>query len=84
MNHKLWLLGRSAAIGGHVLREKITRPTADAYRQQSMFAYAAWALTIGGGAAYQPKMQSVETCLTLLRRITTAVDAPDSLGALGV
>lgn len=54
-----------------------------AYRQQSMFAYAAWAFTIGR-AAYQPKMQSVETCLTLLRRITTAIDDNDSLGALGV
>ena len=28
MNHKLWLLGRSATVGGHVLREKITRPKA--------------------------------------------------------
>ncbi|AXK86079.1 Phosphotransferase enzyme family protein [Nocardia farcinica] len=54
-----------------------------AYRQQSMFAYAAWAFTIGR-AAYQPKMQSEETCLTLLRRITTAIDDHDSLGALGV
>ncbi|MBF6101184.1 aminoglycoside phosphotransferase family protein [Nocardia cyriacigeorgica] len=54
-----------------------------AYRQQSMFAYAAWAFTIGR-AAYQPKMQSVETCLTLLERITTALDDHDSLDALGV
>ncbi|WP_433734295.1 aminoglycoside phosphotransferase family protein [Nocardia sp. CA-129566] len=53
------------------------------YRQQSMFAYAAWAFTIGR-AAYQPKMQSTETCLTLLKRITTAIDDHDSLGALGV
>jgi hypothetical protein len=54
-----------------------------AYRQQSMFAYAAWAFTIGR-AVYQPKMQSVETCLTLLKRITTALDDNDSLGALGI
>ncbi|BDU05039.1 phosphotransferase [Nocardia cyriacigeorgica] len=54
-----------------------------AYRQQSMFAYAAWAFTIGR-AAYQPKMQSVDTCLTLLERITTALDDHDSLDALGV
>lgn len=54
-----------------------------AYRQQAMFAYAAWAFTIGR-AAYQPKMQSVETCLTLLERITTALDDHDSLDALGV
>ncbi len=54
-----------------------------AYRQQSMFAYAAWAFTIGR-AAYQPRMQSTETCLTLLERITTAIDDHDSLGALGV
>ncbi|MQY17017.1 aminoglycoside phosphotransferase family protein [Nocardia macrotermitis] len=53
------------------------------YRQQSMFAYAAWAFTIGR-AAYQPRMQSNETCLTLLKRITTAIDDHDSLGALGV
>ncbi|MDN2495117.1 aminoglycoside phosphotransferase family protein [Nocardia nova] len=53
------------------------------YRQQSLFAYAAWAFTIGR-ASYQPKMQSNETCLTLLRRITTAIDDNDSLGALGV
>jgi len=54
-----------------------------AYRQQSMFAYAAWAFTIGR-AAYQPKMQSEQTCLTLLRRITAAIDDHDSLTALGV
>ncbi|MEV6426495.1 aminoglycoside phosphotransferase family protein [Nocardia sp. NPDC051463] len=54
-----------------------------AYRQQSMFAYAAWAFTIGR-AAYQPKMQTDETCLTLLKRITTALDDHDSLGALGI
>ncbi|WP_069166095.1 aminoglycoside phosphotransferase family protein [Nocardia altamirensis] len=54
-----------------------------AYRQQSMFAYAAWAFTIGR-AAYQPEMQPVETCLTLMRRITTALEDLDSLGALGV
>lgn len=53
------------------------------YRQQSMFAYAAWAFTIGR-AAYQPKMQTEETCLTLLRRITTAIDDNESLDALGV
>lgn len=53
------------------------------YRQQSMFAYAAWAFTIGR-AAYQPRMQSDETCLTLLKRITTAIDDHDSLDALGV
>ncbi|WP_406230663.1 hypothetical protein [Nocardia sp. NBC_01009] len=28
MNHKLWLLGRVVTVGGHVLREKITRPKA--------------------------------------------------------
>ncbi|WP_245548030.1 hypothetical protein [Nocardia pneumoniae] len=44
---------------------------------------AAWAFTIGR-AAYQPEMQPVETCLTLLRRITTAIDDHDSLDALGV
>ncbi|WP_328402026.1 aminoglycoside phosphotransferase family protein [Nocardia sp. NBC_00403] len=54
-----------------------------AYRQQSMFAYAAWAFTIGR-AVYQPKMQTDETCLTLLKRIATALDDHDSLGALGV
>ncbi|MFB8281128.1 aminoglycoside phosphotransferase family protein [Nocardia colli] len=54
-----------------------------AYRQQSMFAYAAWAFTIGR-AVYQPKMQSVETCRTLMRRITTALDDLESLDALGV
>lgn len=54
-----------------------------AYRQQSMFAYAAWAFTIGR-AVYQPKMQTDATCLTLLRRITTAIDDHDSLGALGI
>ncbi|MBF6174888.1 aminoglycoside phosphotransferase family protein [Nocardia blacklockiae] len=53
------------------------------YRQQSLFAYAAWAFTIGR-AAYQPRMQSTETCLTLLKRITTAIDDHDALTALGV
>ncbi|WP_280442733.1 aminoglycoside phosphotransferase family protein [Nocardia brasiliensis] len=54
-----------------------------AYRRQSMFAYAAWAFTIGR-AVYQPRMQSTETCLTLMRRITTALDDLQSLDALGV
>jgi aminoglycoside phosphotransferase (APT) family kinase protein len=54
-----------------------------AYRQQSMFAYAAWAFTIGR-AVYQPKMQTEQTCLTLLKRISTALDDHDSLDALGV
>ncbi|MFI6218457.1 aminoglycoside phosphotransferase family protein [Nocardia brasiliensis] len=53
------------------------------YRQQSMFAYAAWAFTIGR-AAYQPRMQAPETCLTLMRRISTALDDLGSLDALGV
>ncbi|MGK8524056.1 phosphotransferase [Nocardia asteroides] len=53
------------------------------YRQQSMFAYAAWAFTIGR-AVYQPKMQTEQTCLTLLHRITTAVEDHDSLDALGI
>ncbi|WP_280395871.1 phosphotransferase, partial [Nocardia brasiliensis] len=54
-----------------------------AYRQQAMFAYAAWAFTIGR-AVYQPQMQSPETCLTLMRRVTTALDDLESLDALGV
>ncbi|NUP30044.1 MAG: aminoglycoside phosphotransferase family protein [Mycobacteriaceae bacterium] len=54
-----------------------------AYRQQSMFAYAAWAFTIGR-AVYQPRMQSEQTCLVLLKRITAAIDDHDSLGVLGV
>ncbi|GAA5054225.1 aminoglycoside phosphotransferase family protein [Nocardia callitridis] len=53
------------------------------YRRQSLFAYAAWAFTIGR-ATYQPKMQSEQTCLTLLQRITTAIDDHDSLGALDI
>ncbi|RJO68422.1 aminoglycoside phosphotransferase family protein [Nocardia panacis] len=53
------------------------------YRQQSMFAYAAWAFTIGR-AFYQPRMQPEDTCRTLMHRITTAIDDNACLDALGV
>lgn len=73
-------LDELGAVGGEA-------PTFDqawtAYRQQALFAYAAWAFTIGR-AVYQPKMQSEETCLTLLERITAAIDDHESLAALEV
>jgi hypothetical protein len=53
------------------------------YRQQLFYPYSAWAFTIGR-AAYQPKMQPVETCRVIIRRLSTAIDDLDSLGALGV
>lgn len=51
------------------------------YRQQSFWPYTAWAFTIGR-AAYQPKMQPVETCLAVLRRTATAIDDLDAFEAL--
>jgi hypothetical protein len=52
------------------------------YRQQLFYPYSAWAFTIGR-AAYQPKMQPVETCLAIIRRLSSAIDDLDSLGAIG-
>ena len=54
-----------------------------AYRQQSFWPYTAWAFTIGR-AAYQPEMQPVDTCLSVLRRTSAAIDDLDSFGAIGL
>lgn len=51
------------------------------YRQQSFWPYTAWAFTIGR-AAYQPKMQPVDTCLAVIRRTATAIDDLDAFKAL--
>jgi hypothetical protein len=53
------------------------------YRQQLFYPYSAWSFTIGR-AAYQPKMQPVETCRAIIRRLSTAIDDLDSLGAIGL
>jgi hypothetical protein len=53
-----------------------------AYRQQSFWPYTAWAFTIGR-AAYQPEMQPVDTCLSVLKRTSTAIDDLDSFAAVG-
>jgi hypothetical protein len=54
-----------------------------AYRQQLFYPYSAWAFTIGR-AAYQPKMQPKDTCRVIIKRLSTAIDDLDSLGAIGV
>jgi aminoglycoside phosphotransferase (APT) family kinase protein len=54
-----------------------------AYRQQSFWAYTAWAFTIGR-ASYQPEMQPVHTCLTIVRRTAAAIDDLESFAAVGV
>jgi Phosphotransferase enzyme family len=53
-----------------------------AYRQQSFWPYTAWAFTIGR-AAYQPEMQPVDTCLSVLRRTSAAIDDLDAFAAVG-
>jgi Phosphotransferase enzyme family len=53
-----------------------------AYRQQSFWPYTAWAFTIGR-AAYQPEMQPVDTCLSVLRRTSAAIDDLDAFTAVG-
>ena len=69
-----------AAAGGKA-------PTFDeawlAYRQQLFYPYSAWAFTIGR-AFYQPKMQPVDTCLAIIKRLATAIDDLDSFAALGI
>jgi Phosphotransferase enzyme family len=54
-----------------------------AYRQQCFWPYTAWAFTIGR-AAYQPKMQTEETCLAIIRRTATAIDDLDAFSAVGL
>jgi Phosphotransferase enzyme family len=54
-----------------------------AYRQQCFWPYTAWAFTIGR-AAYQPKMQPVETCLAIVGRTATAIDDLDAFSAVGL
>ena len=54
-----------------------------AYRQQCFWPYTAWAFTIGR-AAYQPKMQPVETCLAIVRRTAAAIDDLDAFSAVGL
>lgn len=61
-------------------------PLSDAlltYRQHAFWPYTAWAFTIGR-AFYQPKMQPVDTCLTIVRRTATAIHELDAFEAVGV
>jgi hypothetical protein len=53
------------------------------YRQQLFYPCSAWTFTIGR-APYQPKMQPEDTCRTIIRRLSTAIDDLDSFGAIGV
>jgi phosphotransferase family enzyme len=53
------------------------------YRQCLFYPYSAWAFTIGR-AFYQPKMQPVDVCLVIIKRLATAIDDLDSFGALGI
>ncbi|MFZ0713017.1 phosphotransferase [Mycobacterium sp.] len=53
------------------------------YRQTLFYPYSAWAFTIGR-AFYQPKMQPVDTCLAIIKRLSTAIDDHDSFDAIGV
>ena len=54
-----------------------------AYRRQSFWPFSAWTFTIGR-AFYQPEMQPVPTCRTIIRRTGAAIDELDSFGAIGV
>ncbi len=53
------------------------------YRQNLFYPYSAWAFTIGR-AFYQPKMQPVDICLSIIKRLATAIDDLDSFDALDI
>jgi Phosphotransferase enzyme family len=53
------------------------------YRQALFYPYSAWAFTIGR-AFYQPKMQDVDICLAIIKRLSAAIDELDSCEALGI
>lgn len=73
-------LTRLAAAGG---QEPSFEDAMLAYRRSMFYPYSAWSFTIGR-AWYQPKMQSVATCLTVLRRLSTAIDDLASFEAMGI
>jgi hypothetical protein len=83
------VLGGAGAIAGEShfymrLRDKSTIEARPARVPAAViWPYTAWAFTIGR-AAYQPEMQPVDTCLSVLRRTSAAIDDLDSFGAIGL
>jgi aminoglycoside phosphotransferase (APT) family kinase protein len=55
----------------------------EAYRRSTLYPYFAWIYTIGR-SRLQPRFQPDEVSLTMIRRIATAIDDLDSLGAVGL
>jgi hypothetical protein len=54
-----------------------------AYRQATLYPYFAWLYTIGR-SRLQPQFQPDEVSLTMIRRISAAIEDLDSLGAVGL
>lgn len=53
------------------------------YRQATFYPYFAWTYTIGR-SMFQPKFQPDQTCLTMIERISAAIEDLDSLRAVGL
>lgn len=76
----LWEDERLASCGGPA----IARARAwVAYRQATLYPYFAWVYTIGR-SRLQPQFQPDEVSLTMIRRISAAIEDLDSLGAVGL
>lgn len=54
-----------------------------AYRQATLYPYFAWIYTLGR-ARLQPRFQPEQVSLTMIARISAAIDDLDSLGAIGL
>ncbi|HZE03747.1 MAG TPA: phosphotransferase, partial [Solirubrobacteraceae bacterium] len=73
-------LERLAAAGGAVLgRESAWR----AYRRATLYPYFAWTYTLGR-SRLQPKFQPDDVSLTMIRRISAAIEDLGSLDAVGL
>jgi hypothetical protein len=73
-------LERLAAAGGKAPpRERAWR----AYRTALFYPYFAWVYTVGR-SRLQPKFQSDQVSLTMIKRISAAIDDLDSLRAVGL
>jgi hypothetical protein len=68
------------ASGGDAIRRE---PAWTAYRQATLYPYFAWVYTIGR-SRLQPSFQPERTSLTMIERISSAIDDLDSLAAVGL
>jgi hypothetical protein len=73
-------LDRLAASGGETIAKK---KAWQAYRRATLYPYFAWVYTIGR-SRLQPSFQPEAVSLTMIERISAAIDDLDSLGAIGL